>query len=113
MKSIPNKQTDINKEEGTSGSGEKLLSKCDYAGLIKILVGYPKQGGFEYTDIENRSEISKALKLATEKTGEAEPPNIEMENSYFEYLKKLVKDAKWHFWHEDILKFKEDIMAIK
>lgn len=101
MKSIENKETEIiNVDENGN-----YLGKCKYSNLINIVLKSPKQGGLDYEDVEHRIAISKA--------GREDPPTIELEDAYFNYLKKLVKDAKWAFFHEDVLKFKEDILAIK
>jgi hypothetical protein len=107
MKSFQNKLTgvDLASENGS-------IPKAEYADLISILIKYSKQGGFDYNDMENRVAISKSLKAAQAKTGE-EIKEIEMEDAPFKYLVDLVKNAKWHFWHEDLLMLKEDILAVK
>jgi hypothetical protein len=108
MKSIENKQTDITVkgEEGTE-------FKADYADLISIFcLRFPKQGGLDYTEMENRIEIGKSVKMAKAKDG-SETKDISMEDAYFKYLQSLVKSMKWAFWHEDLLKFRDDILAVK
>lgn len=107
MKSLENKQTTI---EMPSENG--LVPKADYGDLITVLIKSPKQGGFDYSDIENRISISKAVKSAKEKTGE-ENKVVELEDAPFKYLFELVKNAKWMFFHEDLLTFKEDVLGVK
>lgn len=101
MKSIVNKETSIiNKDENGN-----IVGNCFYADLIKRCLLSPKQGGFDYTDIENRLAISKA---ATDVNG-----SIELEDAQFNYLKKLIEGMKWNIYHEDILMFKNDITSVK
>jgi hypothetical protein len=107
MKSLQNKQTTI---EMPPENG--LTPKADYGDLINILIKSPKQGGFDYIDMENRIAIDKAVKSGKEKTGE-EIKMIELEDAPFKYLHELVKNAKWMFYHEDILTFKEDVLNVK
>lgn len=108
MKLIENKQTQI---EMPLNNG--TVPKAEYGDLIDILIKAPKQGGFDYTDMENRIAIDKAVKAAKAKTGHAEDRLIELEDAPFKYLLDLVKNAKWMFFHEDVLTFKEDILAVK
>lgn len=87
-------------------------ANAEYTDLISLVIKQPKQGGFDYNDIENRIAISKAIATAKEKTGEADRL-IELEDAHFKYLTDLVKTAKWTFWHADLLTFKEDVLAVK
>lgn len=104
MKSIQNKETEIRKDEER---------KCLYSDLIlNIVLKQAKTNAqgqavwFDYTDMENRQAIAKAIK---ESNG-----TIELEDAHFNYLKKLVEITKWPMWDSpDILKFKEDITSIK
>lgn len=98
MKSIQNKETTIK-------NVDEAQSNCLYSDLIGVVLRQPKQGGFDYTDIENRLAISKVIKASN--------GTIELEDSYFVYLKKLVETMKWSMFHDDILNFKEDITSIK
>lgn len=107
MKSFENKLTTI-EMPSENGAAPKAL----YGDLIAVLIKAPKQGGFDYSDMESRIAINKAVKEASAKTGE-EIITIELEDAPFKYLVDLVKNAKWQFWHEDLLKFKEDILAVK
>jgi hypothetical protein len=107
MKSLENKITTIEMPSPENGS-----AKAEYADLISLLIKAPKQGGFDYSDIETRIAINKAVTDAKAKTGE-EVKTIDLEDAAFKYLKELVTSTKWQFWHEDILKFKEDIQAVK
>ena len=107
MKSFQNKLTTI---EMPSENG--LVPKADYGDLIAVLIKVPKQGGFDYSDIENRISIDKAVKAGREKTGE-ETRVIELEDAPFKYLSELVKNAKWMFFHQDLLTFKEDVLNVK
>lgn len=108
MKSFQNKLTTI--EMGAENGSP--AAKAEYSDLISLLIKAPKQGGFDYNDIENRIAINKAVKDAKDKTGEAER-TIDLEDAQFKYLKDLVTNTKWQFFHEDILKFKDDILAVK
>lgn len=107
MKSFTNKLTtiDMPSENGSP-------AKAEYSDLISLLIKAPKQGGFDYGDIENRISINKAVDAAKAMTGQEEK-TIELEDAPFKYLRDLVNNTKWQFWHEDIIKFKEDIMAVK
>lgn len=96
MKSLPNKPTQIKKEENQF---------CTYADLLSLVVKQPKQGGYDYTDIENRLAISQSLKNAN---GE-----INLEDAHFNYLKPLILSMKWSFIHEDLLTLKNEIQSIK
>lgn len=108
MKSLENKLTKI-KMRDENGAAPHAL----YSDLVSIVINYPKHGGFDYNDMENRIAINKAVKTAKEKTGQEENKNIELEDAPFKYLADLVKNAKWEFWHEDLLTFKDDILAVK
>jgi len=101
MKSIENKTTTINKADAE----QNIIGKSDYSDLIKIVIGRGKQGGFTWDDIENRTAINNALKDVN--------GVIELEDANFKYLKELVKATTWAFSHEDLLAFREDIMAVK
>lgn len=107
MKSFQNKLTTI---EMPSDNGSP--AKAEYSDLISLLIKAPKQGGYDYSDIENRIAINKAVVEARAMTGEEERM-INLEDAEFKYLKDLVSGTKWQFWHEDIIKFKEDILAVK
>lgn len=108
MKSLENKLTTIE-----MGSENGSIPKAQYSDLISLLIKSPKQGGFDYSDMENRIAISKAVDAAKAKTGEETPKNIDLEDAPFKYLSELVKNAKWQFWHQDLLTFKEDLLAVK
>lgn len=108
MKSFQNKLTKI---EMPSGNGEEP-ARAEYGDLISVLTKAPKQGGFDYSDMENRIAISKAIEISKAKTGEEERV-IELEDAPFKYLVDLVKNAKWQFWHADLLTFKEDVLNVK
>lgn len=97
MKSIENKQTAI-----PNGKDNPPFT---YGELIKAVINQPKQGGFDYNDIETRLAISKAVK--------DNPETIELENAHFDYLKKLVETMKWAVFNEDLLTFKDDILSVK
>lgn len=99
MKSIPNKTTSLK-----DNNGQEVVPMT-YGGLIKAVINQPKQGGFDYNDIETRLAISKAIK--------DNPENIELEDSQFNYLKKLVETMKWAVFNEDLLTFKDDILSVK
>ena len=107
MKSFQNKLTTI---EMPSENG--ATPKAEYGDLISVLIKAGKQGGFDYGDMENRIAISKAIEASKAKTGE-EDRVIEIEDAPFKYLVDLVKNAKWQFWHADLLMLKEDILAVK
>lgn len=107
MKSFENKLTTI---EMPSENGAS--PKAEYADLISVLIKGGKQGGFEYSDMENRIAISNAIEKAKSKSGEETKP-IEMEDAPFKYLYDLVKNARWQFWHADLLTFKEDVLGVK
>lgn len=107
MKSLENKLTTI-EMPSENGSAPKAL----YGDLIAVLIKAPKQGGFDYTDMENRIAIDNAIKTAKAKTGK-EIKMIELEDAPFKYLLDLVKNAKWQFWHEDLIKLKEDVLVVK
>lgn len=101
MKQIQNKETTIvNVDEKRNPIGN-----CHYSNLIRLVIDQGKQGGLDYTDIENRLAISKAIK--------DDPETIELEDAVFGYLRKLVELMRWVFYHEDLLSFKNDIIAIK
>lgn len=100
MKSIPNKETKIINTDETG----KAIGNCLYSDLIRRCLLQPKQGGFDYTDIENRLAISKVMKESSE--------TIELEDAQFKYLKNLIEGMKWSLFHEDILTFKNDIVSI-
>lgn len=106
MKSLERKLTKIKMQDDNAG----VLA--DYTDLISLLIKAPKQGGFDYNDMENRIAINKAVEAAREKNGE-DKRVIEMEDAPFKYLVDLVKNTKWQFWHEDLLTFKEDVLAVK
>lgn len=108
MKSLQNKLTAIEMQT-ENGSAPK----AQYGDLISLLIKAPKQGGFDYSDMENRIAISKAVEAAKAKTGEESERMIELEDAPFKYLVDLVKNTKWQFWHQDLLTFKEDILAVK
>lgn len=108
MKSFENKLTAI---EMQSGKGEEP-PKAEYGDLIAILIAAPKQGGFDYSDMENRIAIKRSVDESKRKTGEPEKV-IEIEDAPFKYLADLVKNAKWQFWHADLIQLKEDILAVK
>ena len=108
MKSFQNKLTTIEMPSPENGSS----AKAEYGDLISLLIKAPKQGGFDYSDIENRLAINKAVEAAKAKTGQEER-TIDLEDAEFKYLKDLVTNTRWQFWHEDIIKFKEDILAVK
>lgn len=109
MKSFENKLTSI---EMPSENG--LVPKADYGDFIAVLIKSPKQGGFDYSDIENRISIDKAVKASKAMNGVPHVNrDIELEDAPFKYLYELVKNAKWMFFHEDLLTFKEDILAVK
>ena len=107
MKSFQNKLTTI---EMPSENG--ATPHAEYGDLISVLIKAGKQGGFDYGDMENRIAISKAIEASKAKTGEEERV-IEIEDAPFKYLVDLVKNAKWQFWHADLLMLKEDILAVK
>ena len=97
MKTIENKTTEINVNDGI-----ERHTNCTYAKLIELLViGYPKQGGFDYKDITHRMRINDVVKKAN--------GTIDLEDADYEYLKKLVESMRWNFVHKDILQFKDDI----
>lgn len=113
MKSIQNKLTEIKMQEE---NGSEL--KAEYADLFKLLIKAPKQGGYDYDDMANRIAIEKAINAVKAKTGEESegiqlPKAIEMEDAPFKYLVDLVKNTKWQFWHQDLLTFKDDVLAVK
>jgi len=107
MKSFQNKLTQI---EMPSENGSTPYA--EYGDLISVLIKAGKQGGFDYSDMENRIAINKAIEAAKSKSGE-ETKTIELEDAPFKYLVDLVKNAKWQFWHADLLTFKEDVLAVK
>lgn len=107
MKSIQNKLTEIEMPDEN-----KSLAHAEYADLISLIIKSPKQGGFDYSDMENRIAISKAVEEAKKKTGEADRM-IDLEDAPFKYLVDLVKNTKWQFWHQDLLTFKDDVLAVK
>lgn len=100
MKSIENKQTAI-----PNGKDNPPFT---YGELIKAVINQPKQGGFDYNDIEIRLAISKAIN-----NPKTDSQTIELEDAHFAYLKKLVETMKWAVFNEDLLTFKEDVLAVK
>lgn len=108
MKSFDNKLTQI---EMPSENG--ATPRAQYSDLISVLIKAGKQGGFDYIDMENRIAINKAIEVAKAKTGEETTKMIELEDAPFKYLLDLVKNAKWQFWHADLLTFKDDVLAVK
>lgn len=108
MKSLENKLTTIEMPSENGAAAPKAL----YGDLISLLIKAPKQGGFDYSDMENRIAIDKAIEAAKAKSGQ-KTKMIEMEDAPFKYLLDLVKNAKWQFWHKDVITFKEDVLAVK
>lgn len=107
MKSLQNKLTTI---EMPSDNG--AVPHAEYADLISLAIKAGKQSGFDYNDIENRIAINKVVNAVKGKTGEEDKP-MEFEDAHYNYLVELIKNTKWTFWHEDILKFKDDLLAVK
>lgn len=101
MKSIDNKITEIvNVDE----QGNKL-GQCSYSHLIQIAIRQRKQTGYDWNDIDNRVAIQRAIAN--------HPDVIQLEDSYFAYLKKMLPTVTWTFFHEDLRRFKDDIESIK
>ena len=106
MRSIENKTTRISINDG------KVLTIATYADLMRMVINQGKQGGFDYADMEQRMAISKALNVLKDALEDA-PKIIELEEANYKYFKSLVAEMKWSFWHEDLLKFKDDIFDAK
>lgn len=101
MKSIDNKITEI---VNVDDQGNRL-GQCSYSHLISIAIRQRPQTGYDWNDVDNRIAIQKAI--------DGHPDTIQLEDSYFTYLKKLLQTARWTFFHEDLRRFKEDIESIK
>jgi hypothetical protein len=93
MKQFEDIQTAI-KAQGDDG-----LFEAKYSDLIKIALKMPEQGGFSYEDIDHRIKINRAL----------DKNPISLEDADHKYLVNLIKRTRWNFWHEDLLKFRDDI----
>lgn len=99
MKSLENKVTTIKLGVEDGGTVD-----ATYKDLIDLCIKTPKQGGLDYTDIENRIAISAAIKNKEHKD------TLEFEDQPYKYLAELVKGQRWPFWHEDLIPFKNDII---
>jgi hypothetical protein len=96
MKQFENKTTEIAKDANEN---------CKYSDLIELQLKKVPQGGLSYDDIKNRLKIGEVLSTAN---GE-----IELEDGYFQYLKKLINDARWGVVHKDLIQLKDDINEVK
>lgn len=101
MKSIENRTTEI---INVDDQGNRL-GQCKYSHLIQLVIKRGKQTGFDWNDIDNRIAIQKSI--------DGHPDIIQLEDSYFTYLKKLVETMTWAFFHEDLVAFKTDLTSIK
>ena len=96
MKQFENKTTEIAKDAN---------EKCKYSDLIELQLKNIPQGGISYADMENRLKIGEVLKSSN--------GDIALEDSYFNYLKKLINEARWGVIHKDLIQLKDDINAVK
>lgn len=97
MKVIQNKATSL--------PGEKPEEKIDYKFLIDICVKEQKQEGFTLEDMRKRFKILDVLEESKEE--------IKLEDSDFETLKEIINKKRWLVLERDVLKFIDDINAIK
>lgn len=93
MKQFENKETTIKVQT------EDELITAKYSDLIKMALKMPTQEGLSFDDIEHRVRISSALNTNP----------ISLEDADFKYLVNLIKRTRWNFFHEDLLKFRDDL----
>lgn len=97
MKTIPNKRTTIEEGEGL----------VTYAQLMKIVMSQRKPEGFSTEEMRKDFRVIDAIesKFKTEE--------ISLEDADFEYFKSKLKAMRWSGAHKDVIKFEDDINAIK
>jgi len=91
MKSLDNKQTDIQPNE----------SRLTYGDLIKSCLDNPPDGGFTRDDIRKRDRIETAVD-----NGKKE---IELEDADADNLKQIVSQMTWGIRHKDLIDFHDAI----
>ncbi len=77
----------------------------DYAGLIKVCVSVPQQGGMDLETMRKRLRVLDALEKATETIG--------IEDADLKTIQDCVKQMKWNVVHRDIVEFGDYIGGIK
>jgi hypothetical protein len=77
------------------GNPEEVLT---YRDLIEAALDFAPQGGFSFKDIRERARIQDALNAA-------ENGIMELEDSDYDALERIVKGTKWVSRHKDLLVF--------
>lgn len=74
--------------------------------LLKTVINSPVQGGYSASDMLSRVRLLDAV-TESEKTidGETRPTTIVLEDADYDYLTKLVKEAKWSIVSKVIVNF--------
>jgi len=95
MKHIPNEVTSITEEKVKfKGDPGKL---ANYSDLITVALDTIPQGGYTPKDIRERNRIQEALDKAGSGT-------INLEDSDYDALEKIMKESRWVIREKDLQK---------
>lgn len=101
MKTISNKTTEI-----MDGTKDPIIA-FTHAGLLKVVINNPPQGGFSISEMRDRLRIWGFLD-----TADLEKADITLEDADFTILKSRFDEFKWAQAHKDVIALSDHLDSL-